>query len=94
MTSLEAYDKAKQERAWAKGRMVFNLGLILLLVLLYAAVITFKGWHSSYLFGLAGFAMLGFIAYLKWREYRIWDEEIGKFEAAIFGGRLPFKEER
>lgn len=97
MTPFEAYDKAKQERKWARGTAIFNVVLIALLVLAYTITIHLKGWKDDYLLGLVGFALLGFNAYLKWREYQFWIKEIEDFEASLttFGGWCPpIKEER
>lgn len=79
MNSIEAYDRALQERRRAKGSMIFNLAMIALLIAVYVVTISIKGWDNEYWFSLIGFTMLGTLALMRYREMRRWDQEINDF---------------
>lgn len=86
MNTIEAYDRALQERRRAKGSMIFSFVLIILLAAFHAVTITFKGWDNEYLFSLIGYTMLGIMALMRYREMRRWDQEINDFIQSF----LPF----
>lgn len=65
--------------------------LVILIVIVYALTIIFKGWDNTFLFGLIGLAFLTFWAVMKHRSVKDWDRKIERFERDIkdFERRYP-----